>query len=478
MKIVSLLSLVMLAIVDVSQVHAAPLKIYVAEITAIGAPNRGETQATIQTLLASRLNKGTVTTVASAVEADAVVTGSYIVAGKIFSLDAVATAGGRTVARAFVEGDPDGGLIPAINKLAEKLGDGLTKTAPVVSPPAASVPDVASAPSGDIVRNSDKTQGNLSSWRSQPLPGALNLVAAGPLNADGSRDVFLADNHRIYYYRQGSDFRLVSERELKVYEKIISLDVIDSGGGVYELYLTVVANGQPVSRIWQVAGDTIKPVAEGVPYFFRVLTLPGSSKKLYVQKPGVGQLLGGDVFEAVRQGTEITLKNALKLPPNTTLYAFNQFVDAGGKRYTVMFSAENKLVVYDGNFYEVWRSSELYGGSELFVEKQAAAGGTPEEAQIYLNQRIQVTPEGDVLVGKNESLWLLGKKGYYSKGSVYCLAWNGDHLEGKWHTRIADNYMSDYFYDEKARALLQLELVSRPHIFSQGSTALTVRRID
>ena len=139
MKKIIVLCLTVLTVAHAGLVGAAPLKVFVAEITVIGASNRDETQVTIKTLLTSRLNRGTVTTVATAAEADAVVSGSYIAAGKMFSLDAVATAGGRTLTRAFVEGDLDSGLIPAINKLAEKLA-GEMGSVPAVAPAVAAMP--------------------------------------------------------------------------------------------------------------------------------------------------------------------------------------------------------------------------------------------------------------------------------------------------------------------------------------------------
>ena len=371
----------------------------------------------------------------------------------------------------FVEGEHPGGLISGVGKLADKLAAELPK--------AQIVQAVSSAAPGDIVRINEATIGTHAGWRSQPLSGAFNLIAAGSSNPDGSRDVFLADNRRLLHYRQGKDFRLVSEKELKVYEKIVSLDVVEAGSGSLELYLTVVRNDQPASQIWQLNGDTLQLIASDLPYYFRALSLPGSTRKLYAQKPGGEQFFTNEIFEAARDGAGIRLKNLIKLPRPATIYTFNRFADKDGRQYTVTYSSENKLVVFDSDLRELWRSSEIYGGSELFLEKPSLAGeGGQGTTQTYMNQRIQVTSGGDVLVGKNESLWFLGKKSNYSNGTVFCLSWSGDHLEGKWHTRVAEYYMPDFFYDDKQKELLQLELVSRPHIFSKGSTVLTVRKVD
>ena len=471
MKKTVLIFLMLLVAQIAATANAAPLKVFVAGVTAVGTVNRDEVQLTIKTLLTTRLNRDTIATVENAAEADCVVTLSYVVAGQTFSLDAVATSGGKTKSTVFVEGEHPGGLISGVGKLADKLAAELPKVQPVQA--------VSPAVPGDIVRINDATMGTRSGWRSQPLSGAFNLIAAGSRNPDGSREVFLADNRRLLHYRQGKDFRLVSEKELKVYEKIVSLDVIEAGSGSLELYLTVLRNDQPASQIWQLNGDTLQLIAADLPYYFRALSLPGSTRKIYAQKSGGEQFFTNEIFEAARQGAGINLLNPITLPRPATIYTFARFAGKDGRQYTATYTSENKLVVFDSDLREMWRSSETYGGSELFLEKPSLAGGGGQgETQTYMNQRILVTPGGEVLVGKNDSHWLLGKKSNYSNGTVFCLSWSGDHLEGKWHTRVAEYYMPDFFYDDMQKELLQLELVSRPHIFSKGSTVLTVRKVD
>ena len=99
---------------------AAQIRVFVADMNATGVQNRDEMKMTLQTLLASRLNGDRIVAVGSAAEADAVVSGTYVSIGKIFSVDAIAkSAAGKTVARAFVQGETEDELIPAVGKLAE-----------------------------------------------------------------------------------------------------------------------------------------------------------------------------------------------------------------------------------------------------------------------------------------------------------------------------------------------------------------------
>jgi len=481
-----LLPLLFCLLVPAFTASAAPLKVFIAKVSAPGAAGREELQVTLQTLLSSRLDGEAVTSVSAASEADALLTVSYIAFGKVFSLEAVAKSpGGAAYAKAFVQGESQDELIPAVNKLAEKLKADLAKI-PVQTPPTAQAASqapvaaaVVAAPAG-IVKIADKVKESGESWRSQPLSGVMNLLASGPAGKDGTRDIFIADNRRLFHYRSGEELQLLAEKELKVYEKIVAMDTLESADGL-DLYLTVMANEQLSSQIWQVKGGVLQQLASGLPYYFRVLALPGVAKQLYVQKSSDKKAFNGEVYRAERKGGEIQPGEAVKLPADANLYNFNQFVTKNGKIYTVLLFPDNRIGVYDQQLREIWRSTEKYGGSELFMEKSdvslpsSADQGPPK---LYLNQRIQVSAAGDILVGKNDAMPLLGKNWNHSNGAVFWLAWTGESLEPRWRTRQVEYYMPDYFLDEARKELLQLQVISRPFLLSKGATVLTIRKVE
>lgn len=495
MKKPLLLCLVMGMFLSSHLAWAAPLKVFVARMNATGVSNRDEMQSTMQTLLASRLTSDSLATVSSPAEADVVVTGSYVVFGKIFSLDAVATTtGGKTITRAYVQGEGQDELIPVMGKIAEKLSTAILQwQAGAVSPSLASKPSspaiasqavapVPAPPEGDIIKLKDTAASSPGgSWRSPPIDGVFNLIAAGNRRADGSRDIFLADDRRLLHYRQGQELKLLGTRELKVYEKIIALDVLDTGKDPVELYLTVMSNEQLASQVFEVKGDVLKPVAENQPYFFRIMKTPDSDKRLYVQKTGDDRIYSGEVFEAERKGGEIVLKNPVSLPRFTPIYSFARFAGNEGKQYTAVMTPDNYLVVYDQQNREIWRSSEKYGGTELFMEKrtqESLVRSADEKPKIYMNQRLQLTSSGDLLVCRNDAIWFLGNTRNYNKGTVYGFRWSGDALEGKWQTRSSQYYVPDYAFDESQKELLLLEVVNKAYILSKGVSAISIKKVE
>jgi len=506
-KLIILLAALLIPL-TVLPAFASQIRVFVADMNAVGVPNRDEMKNTLQTLLASRLNGERIAAVGSAAEADVIVTGTYVIIGKVFSLDALAkTSSGKTLTRAFVQGESQDELIPAVGKLADKLAADLTKiysgdqtpaaqAAPGTIPvPAKTAPSIISskgdiikseqqikpAPVGEFIKPQEIEQGNTGAWMSKRLTGAANLMAIGKTLPDGSREIFLAEGQRLSCYTQGATMKLVAEAEFSPADMIVSLDTIEAADGNLDIYVTIIRSDEPASQVWQVKGGKLVQVAEKLPYFFRAFSLAGGPKMLYAQAMGREADFYGDVYEAARSGNNITLKNPIKMPRFGDIYSFNQFRNSDGKLMTVVINPDGYLVVYDSALKELWRSNDKFGGSELYFQKEDLdnARATGDRFRwIFLNQRIQVTAKGEILVGKNEGFWVLGNARRYKKGAVYCFAWNGSSLEEKWRTRDTQNYMPDYWLDESRNELLILQTVQRSGIETRGASALAIKKVE
>lgn len=495
----------LLSMLCVVPAYAAPVRVFVADMNAIGAQNKDDMKATLQVLLSSRLNSDRVIAVGSAAEADAIVTGTYVTIGKVFSVDAIAkTAAGKTLARAFVQGEGQDELIPAVGKLADKLSVELEKiyfsgqVAAAAAPAAPALPaqiplaapksdfikneqQVRPAPVGEFIKPREQEQGNVGGWLSKRLEGAANLLAIGRNLPDGGREVFLAGERRISCYHQGKDMKLVADTEFSASEKILSLDTLEGGDGTLDIYVTVLRSEELESQVWQIKGDKLVRVAQKLPYYFRAFSNAGGPKKLYAQAMGRDDDFYGDISEATRNGSAIILKNPIKMPRYANLYSVNQFRDSEGKTFTIAINPDGYLIVYDQGLTEVWRSNDKFGGSELFYKKEDITSDRVAGEKyrwVFMNQRIQVTSKGEILVGKNEGFWVLGNARSYKKGSVYSMAWNGSSLEEKWRTRDTQNYMPDYYYDEARSELLILQTVQRSGLTSRGASSLSIKKVE
>ena len=88
-----------------------------------------------------------------------------------------------------------------------------------------------------------------------------------------------------------------------------------------------------------------------------------------------------------------------------TSTVFNQFRDQEWqKSLRWSINPDGYLIVYDQGLTEVWRSNDKFGGSELFFQKEDANPRVTGDKfrSIFMNQRVQVTSKGEVLIGKSE----------------------------------------------------------------------------
>ena len=98
---------------------------------------------------------------------------------------------------------------------------------------------------------------------------------------------------------------------------------------------------------------------------------------------------------------------------------------------------------------------------------------------MYLEQRIVVTGNDELLVPKNSEPWYRTNKHSYSNSSIYCFAWDGLKLEEKWHTSESGNYLADFAYDNAAHELLLLEVTGKGEsVFASGASRLVVRKME
>ncbi|WP_243689114.1 FG-GAP repeat domain-containing protein [Geotalea toluenoxydans] len=474
-------------------VFAEAIPVHVNEFTVSGASERADLKVTLQMLLASRLNSGAVSTAGSQGAAEIAVDCSYTQLGKVFSLDAMARdRAGNVVARAFEQGGGEDDLIPAVTKLAQKLNDEMIRVRstpsagknvsfaqPSSTPPRAEPRPAAPVPSSDIIRVEPAAKNSVNLSR---LAGALVGVAPGRTLAKGARELYLLGEHSLSLYHQDADLKMIAEATFDINDKPIGIDTADlDGDGTPEAYVTIVRGDLLSSQVWLEKDGRLQKVAEKLPYYFRALALDGGARKLYVQQMGTDTDFYGDIHELIKKGSSYEMRNPLKLPRFANLYNFNRFSDAAGKHYTIVIHEDGYLLVYSETGEELWRSSDKFGGSEICLKRQDLANirTTGNEYRwIFLEQRIFVTPQNEIIVPKNLGFFVFGNNRSYKKNTVYAFAWNGSTLDEKWHTKESQNYLADYDYNFIGKELILLEVVKKKGLLESGASTIVVKKVE
>jgi hypothetical protein len=491
----------------VMPVAAAPLKIYVAEFKVTGAAGKDELKGALQSMLASRLAGETVQVVGVNDAPDMTVIGTYIVFGKVFSLDGqLVGSNGKTVGRAFEQGDAADDVIPAVGRLAQKLRGEIDKVpvavhdsrapiARVTEPP--SIPAVRAVPpvSADIVRRepaevAKKDEDIIRPERSgkngesvQRLDGVMMGLVSVKRSDNASREIVVALEKELRYYRQDKDIKLAAtETGFDNTEKIIAIDGADlDGDGIQEFYVTAFKGEQLSSRVYQLENGRFKKIAADLPYFFRGIALNGTEHRIYAQEMGLSDDFYGDMFEVVKKGSSFQLANPIKLPPLGNLYNVNRFSDKDGKPYFLIIHPDGYLLVYDDKGENIWKSSDKFGGSETYFTRDDMQNIRVTSSQFrkrFIEQRTVVTKNGIVIVPRNEGSFVIGNSRSFNKNSVYAFAWNGAGLEELWHTKVHQNYLSDYAYDDGLKELVMLEVVKKAGMVEKGASAVVVRSVE
>ncbi len=476
MNVQTILTVLLFVITWCTIAWAAPVTTYVAEFSMSGASKPDEMKSTIQTLLLSRLSNEKITTTGKQEGAEIKVSGSYILSGSLFSLDALAVnASGGVVARSFAQGkDPDE-LIPAVAALAKSLAEGIEKGT------VSSVPSKAAVVQAEVVRPMPTVPAALQGiYR---LEGVLSGIAVGRTFPGGERELFVIGTHTLRYYRQGAEMKLLTEIPYKVYENVLAVDTADlDNDSIPEIYVTVMKGETLVSQVWTVDGVSMKQIAGPLPYFFRALSALNGKKKLYAQKISGLSDFDGQVAELVKSGESYTLTNPVKLPKQGYLYNFNLLKSAKGEPDTIITDRSGNLRVFNPAGDELLKSSEEYGGSETSFKRtdlDSTNSSGSGYRKVFLDQRTVVKADGELLVPKNSGSWYTLNKHTYNKNSLFCFAWNGTSLDEKWHTSQSGFYLSDFAYDDAAHEVLLLEVVSKEDgIFDAGASRIVIKKVD
>jgi len=486
---------------------AAPVTTYVAEFNVSGAPDRDELKVTLQGLLTSRLDPGRVRLVERPDRAEVLLTGSYALFGRMFSIDVLLkdTRDG-SLTKVFEQGENQDDLIPAFGRLARKIDGELARLRPApaeaavpVAPPAPTptpTPTVAAAPAaaykvaapvaraeeGYVVKSGIPAGNTPGSWTSDPLAGVFTSLALGRTLPSGEREIFVAGAQSIRYLRKGAELRQVAEMTIPGAAKILAIDTADlDRDGTPELYVSIIDRKTVSSRVYQPTESGLELIAGDQPWLYRGIGLDLKERTVFVQSlSSAGEYQNG-VAELTKTGRSFGTQANRTLPRQGTIFNFSRFRDAAGAEKWVVMDEDGYLVIYAADGSELWKSSDKFGGSETYFNYDSVAQLRAKgdiSRWNFLEQRITALPDGTLLIPRNEGTFNLGNNRAYNKHSLFGLQWSGSVLREAWHTRQTPSYLSDYAYDAATREVVLLEVVQRAGLFGTGKTAVSINKLD
>ena len=480
---------------------AGPLKVYLSEFTVTGTPARDELAPALQGILGSRLNRERAEPVDRAEQAELLLAGSYALFGRMFSLDLLIrnTTSGK-ITRLFEQGEGQDDLLPAMGRLAQQIDRELAKiqAAPPVAasaPPAATRPALPTPPApaavaavaagaeGYLVKGEDAA-GSSGGQSGAPLAGVFSGIALGRTFPGGDRELFLAGERTLRYYRQGAaDLRLVAEVVIPRPARILAIDSADlDGDGTPELYVTIMDRETLTSQVYRPKEAGLDKIADQLPFFFRGIGPDLRSRRIYTQELGAAGDFLDQVAPLVKTGAKFNTGDRLKLPRDGAVFNVNRFTDASGTALYAVLNGDGHISVSSLDGRQLWQGSEKFGGSENSFTReslaQERATGGDRYLWTFLEQRIIVTPDGKLLVPRNEGALSFGNNRSYTSHTLHAFAWSGSSLRELWHSKPEASYLADFAFDPASGEVLLLEVVQKQSMFNRGMSRISRHRVQ
>ncbi len=285
----------------------------------------------------------------------------------------------------------------------------------------------------------------------------------------------------------------------KISENKSAIVLTKSQLGMITSYLLAYNNGKLVK------------ITPNYALFLRVMSINGLKKVIVGQNPvsvvpsgrfynvavigqnsyPIGQFGGSTyVYRFDKNGNTLVKGRKLLFFSGITLYgtAYGNFM-GNGKKYLLALSNSGNLVVINDNGKTVYTGSKTYGGSPLQVDVPPIGGvrsSSVTEGLIYnipaqvSKFRINNGKDGIVVIKNYRQGAFLKHLNYYTKNSVYSLAWNKVNFYPVWKIRHVVGYSAGFsFIELNKKTYLANAVVESPgSMFAEPKSYIVIYKLS
>lgn len=425
-------------------------------------------------------------------------------------------------------------VIPSINDFSESfilqiLGPtSLAVTHPTITPSAPSTPEVPSSLSRESqiiasMRKGTKKGGTLTSvintefinaaeplnrknfWMSQRIPTEFRGMDIGNVNNDGLNDVVIIDKNNVYIYQK-------TDKELKLLEKIngkthhnyIAVDIADiNRNGTNEIFITALNGTLLESFVLEFKNGKFEIIASNLRWFFRILENSSGMPLLLGQQYGFIKPFDTPIYEMIWKDGKYLSDQKLRIPSGLSIYGLNiDDIGIDGKEKIIALNELDYLFITEktekslGRLTSIgfaseeliWKSDDVYGGSNTYIESSDKAYSSDRENNAFINLRILThDTNGDgkkeiILVKNLSSVGRIFKNiKLFTSSEIYNLEWDGMGLAENWRTKKINGYVTDYAIkdiDNDGNLEIVLALVQSTGASLRDRSVIVVYKLD
>ncbi len=469
-------------------------------------------------------------------KADYVVWGSITKIGNSLSIDGklVDTMANKSTVGIFAQTQGLDEVIPKINDFAQRIVQQITGSTPSdFSSPVVATPPPPTAPATTIKqpkgsRESEIVSGMKSSkkgtftsiinpdfiegaqpldrkgfWISQKYPVEFRGMAIGDVNGDKLQEVVVIDRNNVYIYqKKDKDFNLLQKIPGKVEDSYIAVDVADiNQNGIAEIFVTSVKSTFQNSFVIEWKAGKYETIAKDLHLFLRVIEPSVTAPQLLGQSWGMDEVFNTPIYEIIWDGNQYRTANRMKIPQGLSVYGLTlDDLGMGGNEKIIALDDYDylriyqqtekplvKLNVFGGSDELLFKSDEVFGGSNTFIEETNKTDLQGNPRRTFINLRIltyDLNKDGKkelVLVKNLSSVGrVLQNVKLFTSSEVYNLEWDGLGLLENWKTRKINGYVADYAFkdiDNDGQNEIVLALVLSTGISIQNRSAFVAYKL-
>lgn len=366
-----------------------------------------------------------------------------------------------------------------------------TPAVPSVVPAVPSAPQrpgiVAAAPPsrGGIVRQQEDLWEGV--WVTAEIDGNPVGLEVADLTGDGRKEVAVLFTDRLEVgWIDGRDYRTLATLDFDGMEKSLTIAAADlNEDGRSELYITAMRNGRLASRTVVLEGSSLRIVESGIPWYLRTVVWPGEGPILLAQRMGnLDNDFDGPLFRVSQSGGKLVEGPALNTPRSLSIFGFVPILGASGKIQFVRLNDADQLQLITGDGKRLWESSQKFGGSEVFFERDdsSPAATLPQKRAVLVPPPLSIGPAGEILVPASEGIRLSVRTRKLGPSRVVAMQLEGSLLREAWHTQPQDGYLVDFRLADVTGdgnlELLQAVNFSRPVLTGTGRAAIIVYELQ